>query len=35
MLNKGANVETPNLLEGEFISNLFLVEKKKMGGTNQ
>ena len=28
MLNKGAIVETPNHLEGEFISNLFLVAKK-------
>ena len=31
MLNKGAIVETPNHLEGEFISNLFLVEKKDGG----
>ena len=31
MLNKGAIVETPNHLEGEFIINLFLVAKK-MGG---
>ena len=28
MLNKEAIVETPNQLEGEFISNLFLVGKK-------
>ena len=28
MLNKGAIVETPKYLEGQFISNLFLVEKK-------
>ena len=34
MLNKGAIVETQNYLEGEFFSNLFLVEKKD-GGTNQ
>ena len=31
MLNKGAIVETPNDLEGEFISNLFLAEKKDWG----
>ena len=31
MLNKGAIVETPNYLEGQFISNLFLVEKKRWG----
>ena len=31
MFNKGAIVETPNHLEGEFISNLFLVEKKDGG----
>ena len=31
MLNKEAIVETPNHLEGEFISNLFLVEKKDGG----
>ena len=28
MLNKGAIVETPNHLEGQFISNLFLVENQ-------
>ena len=32
MLNKGAIVETTNHLEGEFISNLFLLEKKDGGG---
>ena len=31
ILNKGAIVETPNHLEGEFLSNLFLVEKKDEG----
>ena len=31
MLNKGAIVETPNHLEGECISNPFLVEKKHGG----
>ena len=31
MLNKEAIVETPNHLEGEFTSNLFLVEKKYGG----
>ena len=31
MLNKGAIVETPNHLEGEFIGNLFLVEKRDEG----
>ena len=31
MLNKGAIVETPNHLEEEFISNLFLVQKKDGG----
>ena len=31
MLNKEAIVETPNHLEGEFTSNLFLVEKKDGG----
>ena len=34
MLNKGAIVETTNHLEGEFISNFFLV-KKKDGGNRQ
>ena len=31
MLNKGAITETPNHLEGEFINNLFLIEKKDDG----
>ena len=31
VLNKRAIVETPNHFEGEFISNLFLVEKKDGG----
>ena len=31
MFNKGAIVEIPNHLEGEFIINLFLVEKKDGG----
>ena len=35
MLNKGAIVETPNHLEGEFISNLFLVEKKDEGNRQE
>ena len=30
-MNKGAIVETPNHLDGEFITNLFLVEKKDEG----
>ena len=30
MLNKGTIVETPNHLEGEFIRNLFLVERMKI-----
>ena len=32
ILNKRAIVETPNQWEGEFISNLFLVQKKDGGG---
>ena len=31
MLNKGAIAETPNHLEGEFIDNLFFIEKKDDG----
>ena len=31
MLNKGAIVETQKYWEGEFISNLFLAEKKDGG----
>ena len=31
MLNKGAIAETPNHLEGEFINNLFFIEKKDDG----
>ena len=31
MLNKGDVVETPNHLEGEFINNLRLIEKKDGG----
>ena len=31
MLNKGAIVETPKYLNGEFISNHFLVEKEEEG----
>ena len=30
MLNKGAIVKTPNHLEEEFISNIFLAERRKM-----
>ena len=32
MLNKGAIVEIPNHSKGEFISNLFLVEKNTVDG---
>ena len=31
MLNKGAIAETPNNLEGEFVNNIFLAEKKDRG----